>query len=284
MTELVLATRGSALAVAQSRLVASDIERRHPEITVRLLVVETTGDRDRTTAVTSLTELGAFVRSVQTAVLAGEADLAVHSAKDLPVDGPETLVAYHPARADAADALVGVSLEDLPGGARVGTGSPRREAQLRILRPDVDVVAVRGNVDTRVGLVGSTVDAVVLAVAGLERVGLADRVSHRFDLAEMVPAPAQGALAVEVGRGTLAEDVVSELADPATTLAIAAERSLLEITGAGCRTALGAHATVDDDRISMHVFVSDEQGPRRAIVDGHDPLDAAQTARKELGM
>ncbi|HHC07689.1 MAG TPA: hydroxymethylbilane synthase [Actinobacteria bacterium] len=284
MTELVLATRGSPLALAQARLVAAAIEERRPDVAIRLLVVTTTGDRDRTTPVTALTELGAFVRAVQAAVLAGEADLAVHSAKDLPVDGSDRLVAYHPARADAADALVGVSLDDLADRARVGTGSPRREAQLRILRPQVEVVPIRGNVDTRVGLVGSSVDAVVLAVAGLERVGLSDRIAHRFELDEMVPAPAQGALTVEVLPGTFAEEVAASLADPDTTRAVATERALLEITGAGCRAALGAHAVTDDDRISLHVFVSDDRGPRRTVVVGSDPLDVAQAAAKELGL
>ena len=128
LTELTIATRGSKLALAQSRLVADAITKVFTDITVLLMTVETTGDRDRTTAVTALTELGAFVRSVQSAVLDGRADLAVHSAKDLPIAGPDGLVGFHPLRADAADALVGASLGGLPRGATVGTGSPRREA------------------------------------------------------------------------------------------------------------------------------------------------------------
>jgi len=123
MTELTIATRGSKLALAQSSLVAEMIARTFPEVETKLLTVETTGDRDRATAVTALTELGAFVRAVQSAVLDGRADLAVHSAKDLPVVGPDGLVGFHPKRADAADALVGSSLNDLSDGATVGTGS-----------------------------------------------------------------------------------------------------------------------------------------------------------------
>lgn len=285
MTELTIATRGSKLALAQSGLVAGAITSSFPDLTVRLMTVETTGDRDRATAVTALTELGAFVRAVQNAVLDGRADLAVHSAKDLPVAGPDGLIGFHPQRADAADALVGVSLDGLPLGAIVGTGSPRREAQLRELRPDLQIVPVRGNVDTRVALAtGGSIDAVVLSVAGLERIGLSKHMSHRFTPQEMVPAPAQGALTLEARLGTFAAEVAASLEDDSTRAAVDAERKLLAITGAGCRSALGAFARVDGHRLVMDTFIEDDRGGRRATVEAGDPVTLAKVAMKELGL
>jgi len=285
MNELTIATRGSKLALAQAMLVADAIVQTFPDVTVELTTVETTGDRDRTTAVTALTELGAFVRAVQDVVLEGRADLAVHSAKDLPVVGPDGLIGFHPKRADAADALVGMSLEGLPLGATVGTGSPRRDAQLRELRPDLEIVPVRGNVDTRISLTtGGSLDAVVLAVAGIDRIGLSKHISYRFTPREMVPAPAQGALTLEARPGTFAAEIAATLEDDSTKVAVDAERELLAITGAGCRSAIGAFASVEGHRLVMDAFVSDERGPRRTIVDGADPAEIARAAQKELGL
>jgi hydroxymethylbilane synthase len=285
MTEIIIATRGSKLALAQSTLVADTIMAAFPDVTVELTTIETTGDRDRTTAVTALTELGAFVRSVQNAVLDGRADLAVHSAKDLPVSGPDGLVAFHPLRADTADALVGVSLDELPRGASVGTGSPRREAQLRELRNDLEIVPVRGNVDTRISLAtDGSLDAVVLAVAGLDRTGLSAHIAYRFSPGEMVPAPAQGTLAIEARPGTFAAEIAASFEDRATRVAVDTERALLAVTGAGCRSALGALARVDGRRITMDTFVSDDRGRRRATVDGTDPFEVAEAAKRELGL
>jgi len=285
MTELVIATRGSKLALAQSSLVAEMIVRTFPGVETKLLTVETTGDRDRATAVTALTELGAFVRAVQGAVLDGRADLAVHSAKDLPVVGPDGLVGFHPKRADAADALVGSSLNGLRDGATVGTGSPRREAQLRELRPHLQIRGIRGNVDTRISLATEgTVDAVVLAVAGLDRTGLSEHIAYRFTPDEMVPAPAQGALTIETLPETFAAEVAGALEDEATRMEIDAERELLAITGAGCRSALGAFAKVEARRMVMNTFVADEKGRRRAIVKADNPTGLALAAMKDLGL
>ncbi len=285
MTELTIATRGSRLALAQSKLVADAIAEAFPNIAVRITTVETTGDRDHATAVTALTELGAFVRAVQDAVLEGRADLAVHSAKDLPVVGPDGLIGFHPKRADAADALAGASLDALSDAATVGTGSPRREAQLRELRPDLQIVPVRGNVDTRISLVtGGSIDAVVLAVAGLDRTRLSQHISHRFTLHEMVPAPAQGALTIEARPGTFAAEVATSLEDESTRVAVDAERELLAITGAGCRSALGAFARVDGQRLVMDAFVADDRGRRRTTVEADDPITLAKVAMKELGL
>jgi len=267
MADLRLATRGSALARTQATWVAEQVAHHHPGIEVELVIVATSGDIDKDTPVTHLTELGAFVRSVQHAVLDGRADAAVHSCKDLPTQGPEGLTAIYPLREAAWDVLCGTPLDDLPSGARVGTGSPRRAAQLAVLRPDLQIEGIRGNVDTRLGKVASgEFDAVVLAEAGLRRLGRHDW-SMRFTLDQMVPAPAQGALAIEVGTDSPAADIVRSLDDGATRLAVTAERHVLALTHLGCRGALGAYAIPDDDG-SVHLtgFVEDEDGPRRGVV------------------
>lgn len=283
MTELRLATRRSSLALAQAEIVAKALADRG--ITTSVVPITTTGDRDRHSSVTSLTEVGAFVRGVQEAVLDGRADVCVHSCKDLPIEGPADLIAFYPERAAPWDALCGAGPDDLPAGARVGTGSPRRAAQLRLLRPDMEPVAIRGNVETRLGKVASQeVEAVVLAEAGLVRLGFDHEIRHRFSIEEMVPAPAQGVIAVEVPRG--AGDAIEALRgidDPATRLAVEGERALLARTGAGCRSALGAYASAGHS-ITMWGFVDDERGARRALVEADSPQRAAAALQRELGL
>jgi hydroxymethylbilane synthase len=262
-----IATRRSELAVTQARWVADRIRLANPGIDVELVEVVTMGDRDTTSPVTTLTEVGAFVRAVQQAVLEERADIAVHSCKDLPVAGPTELASVYPAREAPWDVLCGSSLQKLPGGARVGTGSPRRAAQLALIRPDLVIEGIRGNVNTRLGKVTSgEFDAVVLAEAGLRRIGLEHVIDHRFDLAEMVPAPAQAALAVETITDSAAARAVAAIDDPATRAAVVAERTVLAKTGAGCRSALGAYADAVDGAIEMAGFVQDEAGTRRAAV------------------
>ena len=237
----------------------------HPDIDVELVEVTTTGDRDKTSPVATLTEIGAFVKSVQYAVLDGDADVAVHSGKDLPVEGPEGLVAVHPAREAPWDVLCGSSLDDLAFGARVGTGSPRRSAQLRALRPDVEIAEIRGNVETRLRkLDDGEFNAIVLAEAGLARLGLSDRIDHRFSLEEMIPAAAQGALTVETTDGSDIADLLDAIDDPHAHQSVAAERAVLAISRAGCRSALGVHATLGSSEVRLDGFTSDTLGPRTA--------------------
>lgn len=284
MPELRIATRRSPLALAQARLVAEALRAADPDTEVTLLEVVTAGDRDRSSPVAALGEVGAFVREVQRAVLDRRADVAVHSAKDLPVAGPDGLVTFHPARADARDALAGAELASLPPGARVGTGSPRRAAQLRLLRPDLEVVPVRGNVDTRLRKVAAgELDAAVLAVAGLSRLGRTDAVSEVLDVERMVPAPAQGALALEARVDDAgAVDLLAAIEDPLTRVAVTAERAVLAITGAGCHGAIGAHAVVGEGALVLTGFLEDGAGPRRAVVEGADPHEVAAALVGEL--
>lgn len=286
VSEVRIATRRSGLALAQAKRVADLLASYQPGTTVRLVEVVTEGDRDTTGDITSLTEMGAFVNAVQEAVRDDRADLAVHSLKDLPVSGPEDLViTAFPERVSPFDVMVGRSLEQLTAGATVGTGSPRRSAQLHAMRPDLSTVGLRGNVDTRLRKVfAGEVDGAVLAEAGLDRLGLGDHIAQRFSVDEMVPAAGQGALAVEARPGTEAAELAATLDDPALRTLLTAERSLLAQTEAGCRSALGALASWDGERIRMDLFVSDEKGPRTATVTSGDVESTVSAARQELGL
>lgn len=242
-----LGTRRSPLALAQSRLVAAALEAGGAG-PVELVEVSTTGD-DSGEPLAQLGGTGVFVSALRDALSAGTIDLAVHSLKDLPVAAPEgLLLAAIGVREDPRDVLVArdrLTLATLPAGARVGTGSPRRAVQLLALRPDLQVVDVRGNVGTRIALVSTTVDAVVLARAGLARLGRLDAATEVLSPHLMLPAPGQGALAVEC-RADRA-DVVAALVpfdDPETRVAVTAERALLARTEAGCSAPVGALAEV----------------------------------------
>jgi hydroxymethylbilane synthase len=246
-----VATRASALARTQSQMVADQLADLSG-MDVELVEVSTHGDIDRTTPLAQMGGVGVFVAAVRDAVLRGEADVAVHSLKDLPTTPHEGLaLACVTARADARDALIardGLTLETLPAGARIGTGSPRRVAQVRELRPDLEVVDIRGNVDTRIRLVhDGVVDAVVLAMAGLLRLGRLDEVNQILMPETMLPAPGQGALAVECradDQHARLRKALAQIDHAETRLAVTAERELLAALEAGCSAPLGAYATV----------------------------------------
>lgn len=255
-----IATRGSLLARTQSGHVA-DALRAASGRDVELVHVSTHGDVDQTTPLASFGGVGVFVAAVREAVLRGDADVAVHSLKDLPTQPAEGLVVGAvPERQDPRDVLVardGLTLDSLPQGARVGTGSPRRAAQLLALRPDLDVVALRGNVDTRVRAVtDGALDAVVLARAGLARIGRLEVVTQEIGTDQMLPAPAQGALAVECrGDDAAVLDALRLLDDAPTRVAVTAERALLAQLEAGCSAPVGAYATVSGtgDELLVHL-------------------------------
>lgn len=284
MKTLRLATRKSPLALAQAQLVADALAEHDIESVV--VAVVTSGDIDQQSDVSGLTEIGAFVGAVHRAVLEGEADVAVHSGKDLPTDGPPGLAIAYPLRASPWDALVGRSLEDLGEAAVVGTGAPRRSSQLVLLVPGTSVVGIRGNVGTRIDAIRSgVVDAVVLAEAGLDRLGRSDEIDHRLTLEEMVPAPAQAALALETLAASEASELIALLDDPDTRRAVTTERMLLAATGAGCRAALGAHAAIaPDGTITFTTFVEDFAGARRTVVVGSDSQEVVDGARREMGL
>ena len=275
-----VATRGSALALRQTELVAAALQARWPGLGIELVTVRTTGDRDQSAPIASLGD-GVFVRGVEAELLAGRADIAVHSAKDLPTAEPPGLVlAAFPARGDPRDVLVsraGGTLADLHSGARLGTASPRRAALARALRPDLDVALIRGNVDTRLHkLNDGEYDALVLAAAGLERLDRAEQVSEYLDPRSWVPAPGQGALAVQCRTGDVAERLLAPMDDAATRAAVTAERAVLRRLGSGCRVPVGAYARPDDGRLALRAILIAPDGRQSVTVDLHGATAEAE--------
>ena len=252
-----IATRRSPLARVQAALVADLLVAANPGLLVEFVSVVTAGDRDRSKPIEELGERGVFSRGVQAVLLDGRADVAVHSYKDLPTAPLAGLrIAAVPVRADPRDALVsrgGEGLAELAGGATVGTGSARRSAQVRAVRPDLRVHPLRGNVGTRVAKVkDGELDAAVLAVAGLKRAGLADAIAEVLEPPAFLPAPAQGALAVEVR--TDRSDVerwVERINDADSRAAVRSERAYLRDLRGGCTVPAGALATVVGDELSL---------------------------------
>lgn len=266
------ATRGSRLARRQTDIVA---ELLGPDVEIEPVVVSTVGDRRRDVPLHEIGGQGVFAKEVQAAVLDGRADIAVHSAKDLPAAQADGLViGAVPTRADARDALVGASLDDLPAGGRIGTGSVRRRAQLAAIRPDLTFGELRGNIETRLAKAGDF-DAIVVALAALERLGLADRVSAALDPALLVPQVGQGALAVECRADDAATaQALAVIEHRASRLAVDAERAFLAGIGGGCELPVAAHATVDDDGIDLRAMLATFDGRRvlRASRTGDDPV------------
>jgi hydroxymethylbilane synthase len=286
MTALRLGTRGSRLALVQVGLVLARLRQAHPDLAVEVVEITTRGDADQDTPLASGSGAGWFTSAIQRALLAGEVDLAVHSYKDLPTARPGGLViAAVPGREDARDALVSrnaVPLGRLKKGAVVGTGSPRREAQLRELRPDLDIRPIRGNVDTRIRKVDEgEYDATALAFAGLKRLGLEARAAEVFGLYDVLPAPAQGALAIECrGADASTRTLLAAIHDPAVGQAVSAERAFLAALEAGCSFPAGAYAEHFGSTIKLHAMVAPEGRIVRSKITG--PVEAAAGLGREL--
>jgi hydroxymethylbilane synthase len=283
MKHVRIATRGSRLALAQSGQIAARLG--ELGASTELVTVRTSGDLLEG-PLDKLGGKGLFVKEIEEALLEGRADVAVHSAKDLPAQSaPGLVVAAIPLREDARDALVGredgASLSALPRGARVGTGSVRRAAQLLAFRPDLEIVPLRGNVDTRLRkLEEEDLAAVVLACAGLERLGLASRIHERIEPERMLPAVNQGILAIQALEGSAIADDLSALVDPLSSACFLAERAFLERLGGDCNVPLAALCRSDaGDVLSLRGLV--------ATPDGSRVIDAARTGSlavaRELG-
>ena len=283
-----LGTRRSALATTQSTWVADRLRELGHE--VELVEITTAGDRDRTTPLATLGGTGVFVSALRDALRDGTVDLAVHSLKDLPTTPEDDLVvAGIPVREDPRDALVardGLTLGELPAGATVGTGSPRRRAQLEALGLGLELRELRGNVDTRLAKVtDGELDAVVLAQAGLSRLSRTSVVTEVLDPIQMLPAPGQGALAVEVrAADTATRDAVAALDDADTRACVVAERAVLAELEAGCSAPIGALAEIvlgdDGDELSLRAVVAstDGSGELRRSATGL-PADAERVGR-----
>ena len=263
-----IATRGSALALWQANHVKRSLEAASPGMTVEIVVIKTSGDRIQDRALLEVGGKGLFVKEIQAALLEKSVDLAVHSLKDYPAENPEELVlACVPERQDPRDALVlplGRTEKELPASPAIGTGSLRRKHQARIAHPQWRVMGLRGNVGTRLTKVDSgELDAVILAAAGLNRLGHASRITRLFSVDEMVPAVGQGALAIEVrgDNGGLLE-LLGAMQDPKARLEVDAERRFLKGLQGSCTTPLGIHATLSDDDVELRAFLSTVEGDR----------------------
>jgi hydroxymethylbilane synthase len=258
---LVIGTRGSALARWQAAHVARALVAAHPGLEIEERILVTEGDLVQTGAVIELGGKGVWVKEIEDALLAGTIDLAVHSLKDVPAAlAPGLALVAIPERADPRDALVsrsGAGLAALPPGSRVGTSSLRRVCQVRAARADLRIEILRGNVDTRLRKVAEgTVDAGILACAGLDRLGVSDRITERLTIAQMLPAIGQGALALEARRADARVVALARvLADPVAEVTVAAERALLAGLGVGCRTPVAGHAVMRDRRVVLRGLV-----------------------------
>jgi hydroxymethylbilane synthase len=263
VSRLRVATRGSALARWQADHVAVLAQKAEPGLEVETVVVETSGDRRRDVPIWELGGKGIFVKEVQAAVLEGRADVAVHSAKDLPSLTPDGLViGAVPERADVRDALVGSTLADLAAGATVASGSLRRRAQLAHTRPDLRFEGLRGNIATRLARVDlADVAAVVMAAAALDRLGLSERIAERLDPDVMLPQVGQGALAVECRTDdTDTRCLLDRIEHTPSRRAVDAERGFLAELGGDCSLPAGAHATLAGDRLRIRALVASADG------------------------
>ncbi len=284
---LTIASRGSQLALWQARWVSAQLTALGHEC--RIEIIKTTGDKIADVPLAPLMNQagtkGLFTKEIEEALLDGRADVAVHSLKDLPTELPEgLLLAAVPEREDPRDAVVGKRLADLPRGAKVGTSSLRRAAQLRKLRPDLVVEPVRGNLDTRLRkLDEGQYDAILLAAAGLKRLGWDNRIAEILPPEVMCSAVGQGALAIETRAAGPGREACAALDHPATHAAITAERAVLAALGGGCQVPIGAHAVVCDGVLSIQGIVASPDGAQLIRAESEGPVAEAESIGRALG-
>ena len=274
-----IGTRGSKLALWQAEWVKSRLENLHSGLAVELTIIKTKGDKILDVPLAKVGGKGLFVKEIEAALSAGSIDLAVHSMKDMPAEIPTGLcIGAVPVREVPVDALItrdAQTLETLPRGARIGTSSLRRASQLRRARPDIEIVPLRGNLDTRLRkLDEGQMEAIVLAAAGVRRLGLEARISQKLDTEIMLPAVGQGALCIETRDGdTTIAPLVAPLEDAATRIAVTAERAYLHRLEGGCQVPIAGHATLLDGRLTLCGLVSD--------LEGQTVIKATQVGRPE---
>jgi hydroxymethylbilane synthase len=285
-----LGTRGSRLALRQTELIVSLLADRFPDVDFAVQTVRTEGDMVRDRPISEIGDKGIFVRAIERSLLRGDIDLAVHSLKDVPADveTPHLCLAAFSPREDPRDVLIarpGMTLEALPPRSRIGTGSLRRKVQLGALRPDLTVMDIRGNVDTRIRkLDNGEYDGIILAAAGVLRLGLGHRIVQYLPVDQFVPDAGQGIVAVQ-GR---ADDRVSKLAEEIDNgqshSATLAERATVQGLGAGCHSPVGAYAVIDNDRVWIRAMAAREDGTllQRAEADG--PVEQAESLGRKLGL
>ncbi len=276
---IVIGSRGSQLALWQARHIASKLN-----VETRIEIIKTTGDKIQDMPLSQVGGKGLFTKEIEEALLDHRIDLAVHSLKDMPSELPLGLtLAAIPEREDPRDALLGAPLKD---GARIGTSSLRRAVQLKTMHRGVSVETLRGNVDTRIRkLDEGQYDTIILAAAGLRRLGWAHRISELIPVDVMIPAVGQGALAIETRDDSGdAQQLVRFLEHEPSRIAIKAERAFLAVFGGGCQVPIGAHATIHGSQIHLRAFVSDPDGSnvRRGELTGDDPITMGEQLARQL--
>ncbi len=283
-----IGTRGSQLALWQANWVQKAISLNWPQTTTERVVIKTKGDKILDVPLAKVGGKGLFVKEIEDALMDGRIDIAVHSMKDMPAELPPGLcISAVPRRENPLDALISEkygSLADLPQGARVGTSSLRRSAQLLHLRPDLTILPLRGNLDTRLKKLTTTdLDAIVLATAGLKRLGLAHRISAHIDPETMLPAVGQGALCIESRiNDKVIDPVVKALDDAQTHTAVLAERAFLHRLEGGCQVPIAAHATIVDEQLKLAGLVAEVDGRRIIKSEITGLWDQAESIGREL--
>ena len=281
---LTIGSRGSQLALWQARWIQARLKDLGEES--RIEIIRTTGDRITDVPLAKVGTKGLFTKEIEEALLRGDIDVAVHSMKDMPTEVPGGLtIAAIPEREDPRDAIVGIPLAELRDGASVGTSSLRRSAQLRALRPDLVVESIRGNVDTRLRkLEDLQFDAIVLAAAGLRRLGLEARIAEVLEPEVMCPAVGQGALAVETrDDGGIAHQICRRLDHAETRAAVTAERALLATLGGGCQVPIGAYARIAEGALHVDAVVVSPEGDAIVRRGSSGPPSNAESIGRALG-
>jgi len=281
-----IGTRGSRLALAQSEWVKKKIEGRHPQVQAELVRIKTTGDKILDSPLSKVGGKGLFVKEIEEALLRKQVDLAVHSMKDIPVELPEGLtLSTFPEREDPRDAFVSIkyeNLEQLPKGARVGTSSLRRSAQLLDIRPDLKLVPLRGNVDTRLRkLEAGDFQAIILAAAGLRRLGLADRISQMISTDQILPAIGQGVLGLEVRHDDEQTiGLIGFLNHEETKVTVIAERAFLRELEGGCQVPMAAFCRLNGDELQLEGMIGELDGSK--VI--RDKITGAWNEAENLGI
>ena len=270
--KLVVGTRGSNLALVQTNWVVDQLKKENPGVEFEVKIIKTKGDLIKDLPLDKIGDKGLFVKEIEKSLLDGEIDMAVHSMKDMPSYLPEGLkFAHSPKREDPRDALIFKegykSLDDLPQGARIGTGSKRRKYQLLKHRPDLEIVPIRGNIETRIKKIETEkLDGVVLAASGLRRAGLDDKIDYYIPTDIMLPAPAQGILALEIREDDKeTEKIIDSIKDDITKIQIDAERGFLIGVNGSCHIPMGAYCEIEGEKITLPGLYGDGEGKKIVV-------------------
>lgn len=287
--KIVVGTRGSKLALIQTNWVVEELKKSNPHVEFEVKVIKTKGDLVTNLPLHKIGDKGLFTKEIEQELLDGVIDLAVHSMKDMPSTLPEGLkFASVPKREDPRDVLVlkdgYTSIEDLPKGAKIGTGSKRRTYQLLNHRPDLEIIPIRGNIDTRIRKIqDENLDGVVLAAAGLIRAGLENRISYYLPADVVVPAPAQGALALEIrANDDKIEEIISHIKDEETEIQVEAERGFLKGVNGSCHVPMGAYCEIKGDKLRLTGLYGDEEGNKLIIKSKEGEVENANKLGLEL--